>query len=251
MKNKIGLVGAGLMGAEIALVFAFAGHDVLLNDRDQASLDRALTRLRTLMEKGVGRGFYTAEGVDPTLARIRTTIDLTAFADRDIVTEAVFETIEVKSAVLKALDGIWGADCLIASNTSTIPISTLAAELWVERRPRFISTHYFSPVSRMKLVEVIPGFDDRCDHRRGDGSDDRDRQDADPRQGYRRFRRQSHAAHVHHRSAQTGRGRRRHARASRHRLSPWPGSSDRPVRTDGRGDVEPVRAGAGDHAGIL
>lgn len=159
MTKKIGVVGAGLMGAEIALVFALAGHDVLLNDRDRTSLDRAMARLRTLMEKGVGRGLYKAEEVEPTLARIRTTAELGAFADREFVTEAVFEARDVKAAVLKALDEICPSATLIASNTSTIPISTLAADLPMARRPNFIGTHYFSPVSRMKLVEVIPGFD--------------------------------------------------------------------------------------------
>jgi 3-hydroxybutyryl-CoA dehydrogenase len=159
LSKKIGVVGAGLMGAEIALVFALAGHDVLLNDRDRASLDRATARLRMLMEKGVGRGFYKTEEIEPTLARIRPITDLGAFTDREFVTEAVFEALDVKASVLKELDKICPADTLIASNTSTIPISTLAAELPVARRPNFIGTHYFSPVSRMKLVEVIPGFD--------------------------------------------------------------------------------------------
>ena len=158
MSKKIGVVGAGLMGAEIALVFALAGHDVLLNDRDQTSLDRATARLRILMEKGVGRGFYKADEMEPTLARIRPITELGAFTDREFVTEAVFEARDVKASVLKALDEICSVDTLIASNTSTIPISTLAAELPVARRPNFIGTHYFSPVSRMKLVEVIPGF---------------------------------------------------------------------------------------------
>lgn len=156
---KIGVVGAGLMGAEIALVFALAGHDVLLSDRDQASLDRAIARLRTLLEKGVQRTFYKAEEVEPALARIRCSPDLTAFADRELVTEAVFESVDVKVPVLQALATITAPTCIIASNTSTIPISTLAAQLPQERRGRFLGTHYFSPVSRMKLVEVIPGFD--------------------------------------------------------------------------------------------
>ncbi len=158
MRNKIGVVGAGMMGAEIALCFALVGNDVLLNDRDQEGLDRALERLRTIMEKGVKRDFYKAEDVEPTLARIKTTTNIADFADREFVTEAVFEEVEVKSAVLKALDEICSADCIFASNTSTIPISTLAGLVSSERQANFIGTHYFSPVSRMKLVEVIPGF---------------------------------------------------------------------------------------------
>ena len=156
---KVGVVGAGLMGAEIALVFAQAGHDVLLNDRDQPTLDRAVARLRTIIEKGVGRGFYEVADIDRILGKIRTTIALEDFADRQMVTEAVFEALDVKAAIHSRLAAITGADCIIATNTSTIPISTLAAQIPQERRGRFIGTHYVSPVSRMKLVEVIPGFD--------------------------------------------------------------------------------------------
>lgn len=159
MTKTIGVVGAGLMGGEIALVFALAGHSVMLNDITQEALDRALGRLRTLMQKGVGRGFYAEADIEPTLARITTELDLARFAACDFVTEAVFESIDLKKDVLARLDNICRADCIIATNTSTIPISTLAAAVSPERRPRFVGTHYFSPVSRMQLVEVIPGFD--------------------------------------------------------------------------------------------
>ena len=159
MTKKVGVVGAGLMGSEIALVFALVGYDVLLNDRDQARLDRAISRLRTLMEKGAERGFYKADQIEPTIARIRPTLDLQAFAGCSLVTEAVFESVDVKIELLKKLDSICAASCLICSNTSTIPISKLASALVPASRARFIGTHYFSPVSRMNLVEVIPGFD--------------------------------------------------------------------------------------------
>jgi 3-hydroxybutyryl-CoA dehydrogenase len=159
MSSIVGVVGAGLMGAEIALVFAHSGYQVLLNDRDEQSLDRAKVRLRMLMDKGVSRGFYTADQVEPTLERIVPTVDLDQFSTCMMVTEAVFEDETVKAALLTRLDSILPAECLIASNTSTIPISSLAATLASERRGQFIGTHYFSPVSRMKLVEVIPGFD--------------------------------------------------------------------------------------------
>jgi 3-hydroxybutyryl-CoA dehydrogenase len=158
-KAKIGVVGAGLMGAEIALVYALAGHDVVLSDTSEALVESALQRLDTILEKGIGRGFYKAEQRPAALARIRTTTDLAAFADRDALTEAVFENIEVKAAVWRRLDEICGAHCLLATNTSSIAISTLASFVKPERRRRFLGTHYFSPVSRMKLVEVIPAFD--------------------------------------------------------------------------------------------
>lgn len=156
---KVGVVGAGLMGAEIAAVFALAGHTVRLGDRSLEAVEKGIERLRGLMGKGVARGLYRAEEIEPALARIVPTVDMAGFADVDYVTEAVFEDQGVKATVLKALDEACHAGCLIATNTSTIPISTLAAQVSEARRPRFIGTHYFSPVTRMKLVEVIPGFE--------------------------------------------------------------------------------------------
>jgi 3-hydroxybutyryl-CoA dehydrogenase len=157
--EKIGVVGAGLMGAEIALVFALAGHEVLLSDRTAAELQAALERLARVLDRGIGRGFYKEEEKPAALARIRTTVSLEDFADRDFVTEAVFESEPVKAEIYRALDQICLPDCIIASNTSTIPISTLASYVGEARRPYFIGTHYFSPASRMKLVEIIPAFE--------------------------------------------------------------------------------------------
>lgn len=158
-KEKIGVVGAGLMGAEIALVYALAGHDVLLSDTSEERLAAALKRLDGILEKGIARGFYQEADRKAALDRIATTTELERFADRDAVTEAVFEREAVKVETFKALDRICPPATLLASNTSTIPISSLAAAVSPERRKRFVGTHYFSPVSRMKLVEVIPAFD--------------------------------------------------------------------------------------------
>lgn len=155
---KAGVVGAGLMGAEIALVFALAGHDALLHDRSEETLDRALARLRGVLDKGVARGTHTTETADAALARIAPVTSLDAMRDCTIVTEAVYEALEAKADVLRALDRICAPSCIFATNTSTLPISTLAAFLTPDRRTRFIGTHYFSPVSRMQLVEVISGF---------------------------------------------------------------------------------------------
>jgi 3-hydroxybutyryl-CoA dehydrogenase len=157
--ENVGVVGAGLMGAEIALVFALAGHDVTMIDQKQEYLQPARARLRSVLEKGVARGFYQQEQVDSTLKRIKSDTNLEQLASCQFVTEAVFEDLSVKSAVWSQLDSICAADCVFATNTSTIPIATLAATVRSSRRPLFIGTHYFSPVSRMKLVEVIPGFE--------------------------------------------------------------------------------------------
>jgi 3-hydroxybutyryl-CoA dehydrogenase len=157
--EKIGVVGAGLMGAEIALVFALAGHDVVLSDRSDDILKAALDRLGRVLDRGIPRGFFREEDKPLALARIATTVALDPFADRDFVTEAVFEDEAVKAETYKKLDAICQPGCIFASNTSTIPISTLASSVGEARRPLFIGTHYFSPASRMKLVEVIPAFD--------------------------------------------------------------------------------------------
>lgn len=159
MQWKIGVVGAGLMGTEIAFVNALAGHEVLLSDRADEALGGARARLSTIYDKGVARSVYDAGKKDAVLSAVRTTTDLGDFADRDMVTEAVFETEEVKAEVLGTLDKVCKPDCLFATNTSTIPISVLASFIAPERRERFVGTHYFSPVSRMKLVEVIPALE--------------------------------------------------------------------------------------------
>ena len=157
--ERVGVVGAGLMGSEIALVFALAGRDVLLSDVSAESLGRALDSLGRVLDRGVQRGFYAAEQKEEALARITTTTDLSRYADRDLVIEAVFEDEGVKAETFRKLDAICGAECIVASNTSSISISGLAANVSPARRACFLGTHFFSPVSRMKLVEVIPGLD--------------------------------------------------------------------------------------------
>jgi 3-hydroxybutyryl-CoA dehydrogenase len=157
--EKIGVVGAGLMGAEIALVYALTGHDVLLSDTSDDALAAATKRLGGILDKGVARGFYPAAATAPALARIATTTDLARFADRDAVTEAVFEDEAVKATIWRRLDAVCQPHCLFASNTSSIAISALASYVGEARRQHFLGTHYFSPVSRMKLVEIIPAFE--------------------------------------------------------------------------------------------
>ncbi|UPJ48428.1 3-hydroxyacyl-CoA dehydrogenase family protein [Bradyrhizobium sp. 200] len=158
-KERIGVIGAGLMGAEIAFVHAVAGHDVILCDKIEDALSRATRRLNEIYDKGASRSFYDPHRKSEVLGAIRTTVDMRELADREVVIEAVFEQQTVKEEVLKAIDRICRPGCLIATNTSTIPISVLASFVSPERRARFVGTHYFSPVSRMKLVEVIPAIE--------------------------------------------------------------------------------------------
>src|SRR3977135_3921459 len=122
MNEKIGVVGAGLMGAEIALVFALACYAVCRSDRAEAELTTAWERLGRVLDRGIGRGFYKEEEKPAALARIRTTTALEDFADRDFVTEAVFESEEVKAEVDRARDRICLPRSILPSNTSTIPI---------------------------------------------------------------------------------------------------------------------------------
>jgi 3-hydroxybutyryl-CoA dehydrogenase len=155
---RVGVVGAGIMGAEIAMIFAKAGHAVLLADQSAAALEAAKSRLEALYDKGVSRGFYDALDKESLFDRLATTVGLDHFSDRDYVTEAVFEREDVKAQVLGELDRICPSSCVLATNTSTIPITILASYLSPARQPLFIGTHYFSPASRMKLVEIIPGL---------------------------------------------------------------------------------------------
>jgi 3-hydroxybutyryl-CoA dehydrogenase len=157
--KTIGVVGAGMMGSEIALVFALAGHPTVISDQNRSAAEAALERLRGVLERGIGRGFWTKDAAAGALAKLRVVGGLDDYADRDLTIEAVFESEPVKREVFARLDKIMAADAGIASNTSSIPITSLAAGLSEERRQRFVGTHFFSPVSRMQLVEVIRGLD--------------------------------------------------------------------------------------------
>ena len=163
MFRKVGVVGAGLMGAEIALVSALSGRSVLLNDANRDLTEKALSRLNGLLEKGVDRGFYEAGVVEDVMPRIEVAEDLDSFADRDLVIEAVFEDEAVKGDIFSRLDYITSEHTVFASNTSSISITALASRVQESRRKQFLGTHFFSPVSRMKLVEVIPALDTDVD----------------------------------------------------------------------------------------
>ncbi|WP_235830267.1 3-hydroxyacyl-CoA dehydrogenase family protein [Algihabitans albus] len=157
--ERVGVIGAGMMGTEIALVFALSGADVRLTDSSPEQLGRAVDRLTGLLDKAVARGGCSSGEAEATLARLDTASHLEEQADRQLLIEAVFEDEEVKAEVLRRLDDLTDAGAILASNTSSISISVLAGRLRPERRRRFLGMHFFSPVSRMKLVEVIPGFD--------------------------------------------------------------------------------------------
>jgi len=142
-----------LMGSGIAQVAANAGYDVLLRDVTGEALDRGMQGIEKSLRKLESKGRADA---DAALGRIRTTTELEAVADADIVVEAVFEKIEIKSEVFRALDRIAKPDAVLATNTSAIPITTIAAV--TERPESVVGTHFFSPVPLMKLCEVVRGY---------------------------------------------------------------------------------------------
>jgi 3-hydroxybutyryl-CoA dehydrogenase len=157
--QKIGVCGAGMMGSEIALVFALADRKVRLMDTDKAFVDKAMKKLEGVLDAGIGRGFFAETDKPRALANIETATDVAGFGDVDLVIEAVTEDQEIKAKVYKDLDAVLKPDAIIASNTSSISISVLAACFSEARQKNFLGLHFFSPVSRMKLVEVISGFD--------------------------------------------------------------------------------------------
>ena len=157
--EKVGVVGAGMMGSEIALMFALAGHPTILSDQERAQADHALDRLRGVIERGIARGFWSADEAEVARRNLKAVNGLDDHADRDLVIEAVFESAELKRSVFKRLDALLQPSAGLTSNTSSISISSLSAALSGDRRRRFVGTHFFSPVSRMRLVEVVSSMD--------------------------------------------------------------------------------------------
>ncbi|MGA7737264.1 MAG: 3-hydroxyacyl-CoA dehydrogenase NAD-binding domain-containing protein [Pseudolabrys sp.] len=153
--KKIGVVGAGFMGAGIAQVSAAAGLQVVMIDRDQETAEKGKAALHKALSDRVMKGRMKGAERDEWLARILPTADYAALKDCDLVIEAVFEDRKVKSEVIAKIQAVIGDKAIFASNTSTLPISSLASEF--KDPARFIGIHFFSPVDRMMLVEIILG----------------------------------------------------------------------------------------------
>ncbi|CTQ50426.1 3-hydroxyacyl-CoA dehydrogenase NAD-binding domain-containing protein [Jannaschia donghaensis] len=153
--SKVGILGAGMMGAGIAYVSANAGIEVVLIDREQAAADKGKGYAEGILDKGMSRKKVTAEKKDEVLGRISATTDLEALKGCDLIVEAVFEDVGVKAEMTKAVEAIVGDDCIFATNTSTLPITELAKAS--VRPEQFIGIHFFSPVDKMLLVEIIKG----------------------------------------------------------------------------------------------
>jgi len=153
--KRLGMLGAGLMGAGVAYVSAKVGMEVVLLDRDEASAEKGKDYSRKLVEKGVSRGKVSKEKGEALLERITTTSDYADLKDCDLIIEAVFEAEDIKKSVTEATEAVIGKDIVFASNTSTLPITGLAKNF--TRPHQFIGIHFFSPVDKMPLVEIIMG----------------------------------------------------------------------------------------------
>ena len=153
--RRLGVIGAGMMGAGIAYVAANAGIVVVLIDASQEAADRGLAHSEDLLDKGIQRRKVTPEQKAEVLGRILATTDYAALSGCDLIVEAVFEDPKVKAEVTARVEAATGPDCIFATNTSTLPISSLAKAS--QRPDQFIGIHFFSPVDKMMLVEIIRG----------------------------------------------------------------------------------------------
>jgi 3-hydroxybutyryl-CoA dehydrogenase len=154
--RRVGVVGAGTMGNGIAHVFARSGLPVVLAEVDQPALDRGLGAVEKNLAREVAKGKLTQADADAARARITGTLDRKALAGCDLVVEAATERFAVKQSLFQELDGLLASDAILASNTSSISITKLAAT--TKRPDRVIGMHFFNPVPVMQLVEVIRGL---------------------------------------------------------------------------------------------
>ena len=157
MSTQAAVIGAGLMGSGIAQVAAQAGWQVVLRDISEEALARGLSVIERSTAKFVEKDRMTAAEREATLGRITTTTDLeVAVATADVVVEAVFEEVSVKQELFRALDGLAREGAMLATNTSAIPITTIAAA--TSRPESVVGTHFFSPVPMMALCELVRGL---------------------------------------------------------------------------------------------
>ncbi len=154
--QKVAVIGAGTMGNGIAHVFAMNGHDVILVDISEESLQRALATIEKNLDRMVAKDRITQKAKKATLKNISTSTEIKAIKDRDLVVEAATENVDLKLRIFQEMDAHAKKSCILATNTSSISITKIAA---VTSRPdKVIGMHFMNPVPVMKLVEVIKGY---------------------------------------------------------------------------------------------
>jgi 3-hydroxybutyryl-CoA dehydrogenase len=157
MEKKIGVIGAGTMGNGIAQTAAGVGFSVVMCDVEQAAIDRGLTAISKSLDRFVKKETITQEEKENILGRITTSLDLGSVSDCDLVVEAAVENFAIKKEIFEKLDGVVKREAILATNTSSISITKIAAV--TSRADKVIGMHFFNPVPLMKLVEVIRGIE--------------------------------------------------------------------------------------------
>ena len=158
MENKktIGVIGAGAMGSGIAQVAATAGHNVILHDNSSQGLKAAMEKLKALFEKLVAKGKYSEADAKAILGRITPSETLEKFKPCGLVIEAIIENLKIKQSIFHQLEDIVDGDCILASNTSSLSIASIASAC--EKSERVVGIHFFNPAPLMPLVEIIPSL---------------------------------------------------------------------------------------------
>jgi 3-hydroxybutyryl-CoA dehydrogenase len=154
--QTVGVLGCGLMGAGIAQVAAAAGYKTVVREVNQGLLDKGLGRIRKFLDDGVAKGKVTAEQRDATLGNLRGATEFGELKDCDLVIEAIIENVDDKAAAYASVEAAVGPHAILASNTSSLCVTELAAR--TKRPDRFGGLHFFNPVPLMKLVEVVRGL---------------------------------------------------------------------------------------------
>lgn len=154
--RSVGVIGCGLMGSGITQVSAQSGYVTIVHEIDEPTVNKGLGRIEKFLNDGVKREKLTTESRDATLAAISGTTDLDDLATCDVIIEAIVENLDAKREVFQALDSVAGPETILASNTSSLCITEMAA--MIARPERFVGLHFFSPVPVMKIVEVVRGL---------------------------------------------------------------------------------------------
>lgn len=157
--KKAGVLGAGMMGSEIALCFAMAGIEVVMKEVTMDLATTGMGRAEKALDRFIKKGKFDESNKKETLALMHPTDNYGLLSDADIVIEAVSENFDIKKIVFAELDKVCKPECIFSSNTSSLSVTSIATAVNENRRENFLGTHFFSPVSIMKLVEVVPGLE--------------------------------------------------------------------------------------------